>query len=157
MVTTLLLGALIGSILGAAVGYFKFNNALAGAFLLACCGALLAYFFAPGPAEAGAVETPEQFRQALSAKRVVLVDFYADWCGPCRKLAPTIKALAREYKGRAAVVKVNVDQGAALAHAYGIRGIPTVIIFRDGEETERLIGCRPESHYRRALDDALMN
>jgi thioredoxin 1 len=71
----------------------------------------------------------------------VLVDFWAEWCGPCRRLAPTIEALAEEYTTRARVVKLNVDAGPAAAKRYAIQGIPTLIVFRDGAEKERIVGA----------------
>lgn len=71
----------------------------------------------------------------------VLVDFWAAWCGPCRRLAPTIEALAEEFGTRARVVKLNVDGGPATAKRYGIQGIPTLILFKDGVEKERTVGA----------------
>jgi len=115
----------------------------------------MAYVLAPGPRKAQAVETPQQFQEALLADRVVLADFYADWCPPCRKLAPTIAELAREYSGRAAVLKINVDQARSLAATYGVRSIPMVIIFLDGEPIGAMVGCRPKQQYSQALDAAL--
>ena len=70
----------------------------------------------------------------------VLVDFWAEWCGPCRRLAPTIEAVAEEYAAKARVVKLNVDAGPVTAKRYGIQGIPTLILFRDGAEKERIVG-----------------
>lgn len=76
----------------------------------------------------------------LKSERLVLVDFWAEWCGPCRRLAPTIEALAEQYAGRARVVKLNVDTGPATARRYGIQGIPTLILFNDGAERDRIVG-----------------
>jgi thioredoxin 1 len=76
----------------------------------------------------------------LQSDAPVLVDFWAEWCGPCRRLAPTIEALAEEYAGKARVVKLNVDAGPVTAKRYGIQGIPTLILFRDGAEKERIVG-----------------
>ena len=85
-------------------------------------------------------------------KKVILVDFYADWCGPCRSLAPTINKLADEYKGRVDVVKVNVDNFGDLAKEYGAQSIPTVLIFKDGAIVERSVGAQSFSSYSANLD-----
>jgi thioredoxin 1 len=76
----------------------------------------------------------------LKADKPVLVDFWAEWCGPCLALAPTIDAVAKEYEGRALVVKLNVDNSPATAQRYGIRGIPTLVLFHRGDEAQRLVG-----------------
>ena len=76
----------------------------------------------------------------LKADTPVLVDFWAEWCGPCLALAPTIDAVAKEYEGRATVVKLNVDNSPATAQRYGIRGIPTLVLFHEGDEAQRLVG-----------------
>ena len=74
---------------------------------------------------------------------VVLVDFYADWCGPCKMLEPTVEALARDSP--AVVAKVDVDAHQALASQYGVRGVPTMLLFSDGEPVERIVGVRDQS------------
>jgi thioredoxin 1 len=99
------------------------------------------------------ITSAEEFESAvLKADKPVLVDFYADWCGPCRMLAPTIEKLAKEYQGRAVVAKVNVDSLSALASQYGIQGIPAVFVFDKGQVVQRLVGLRPQSDYAKALD-----
>jgi thioredoxin 1 len=102
------------------------------------------------PLHIGSAEAFE--RIVLKGDRPVLVDFYADWCGPCRMLAPTIEKLAQEYQGRAIVAKVNVDSLPALAGRYGIQGIPAVLVFDKGREVQRLVGLRPQSDYAKTLD-----
>jgi thioredoxin 1 len=77
----------------------------------------------------------------LESPRAVLVDFWAAWCGPCRMLAPTIEAIAERYSDSVAVVKLNVDDSPSTAEAYGIRSIPTLILFSEGKEVERVIGA----------------
>jgi thioredoxin len=85
----------------------------------------------------------------------VLVDFWAPWCGPCKMLTPTIEALATEYEGKAKVVKVNVDDNQQLAGEYGIRGIPTVMVFKDGQMINSMVGMKPKEELAMALDAAL--
>ena len=76
------------------------------------------------------------------ANGLVLVDFWATWCGPCKMLAPTIDAIATEYKDRVVVGKVDVDESEALARRFGIMSIPTLFLFKDGEVVEKLVGYR---------------
>jgi thioredoxin 1 len=71
---------------------------------------------------------------------VVLVDFWAEWCGPCRRLAPTVDALASDYDGRATVAKMNVDENPDVPSRYAIRGIPTLLLFKDGQLAETIVG-----------------
>jgi thioredoxin 2 len=83
-------------------------------------------------------------RTVLGAEAPVLVDFYADWCAPCRMVAPFIDQLASEHVGRLLVAKVDTDRAPEVAMRYGIRSIPTLIVFSDGKEVERSIGFEPE-------------
>ena len=71
---------------------------------------------------------------------VVLVDFWAEWCGPCRRLAPTVDALASDYDGRATVAKMNVDENPNVPSRFAIRGIPTLLLFKDGQVAETIVG-----------------
>ena len=84
------------------------------------------------------VESKQEFEQLLN-NRVLVVDFYADWCGPCRMLGPTIEELASEYAGNAEIVKLNVDNVEGVAERYGVQSIPTVIFFKNGVEVDRII------------------
>jgi thioredoxin 1 len=77
----------------------------------------------------------------LAADKPVLVDFWAEWCGPCRMIAPTVEAIAEEYKDKAGVYKMNVDENMNVPQQYGIRGIPTLILFKGGQEQERIVGA----------------
>lgn len=89
--------------------------------------------------------TEEDFeRTVLQAAAPVLVDFYADWCAPCRMLAPMLDRLADSRQGKVLVAKVDTDAAPGIAQRYGIRSIPTVILFKDGEESARSVGIEPE-------------
>src|SRR6185503_2609912 len=79
--------------------------------------------------------------EVLQSKKPVLVDFWAPWCGPCRMLAPTLEGIAEQYSEGAAVVKLNVDDNPSTAEAYQIRSIPSLILFNEGKEVERMIGA----------------
>lgn len=96
----------------------------------------------------------ENFTDATSSG-VALVDLYADWCGPCKIMAPTIDKLAGEYVDKAKVGKLNVDDSQITAGKMGVTSIPTVIIFKDGAEVERFVGVKSEADLSRALDKHL--
>ena len=97
----------------------------------------------------------EDYDQILKNERIVLVDFWATWCNPCRMLAPVIEQLSNKYNGKAAVVKVDIDENPDLAAQYGIESIPTVIIFENGKEKERVVGLYPITHYEEILKKML--
>ena len=99
--------------------------------------------------------TKETFEKALDEGGLMMVDFWAEWCGPCRMLGPVIESLAEQYEGRAVVGKINTDEEGELAVRFGIAGIPTVIFFKDGREIERLVGVMPPDAFIRVLEDHL--
>jgi thioredoxin 1 len=78
--------------------------------------------------------------EVLKSSQPVLVDFGADWCAPCRMLSPTVESVAEKYQGKAKIVKLNVDENINSSSNYGVKGIPTLILFRDGKEAERVVG-----------------
>ena len=99
--------------------------------------------------------TEESFDQALAEPGLLVADFWADWCGPCKMLAPVIEQLADDFDGRAVVGKVNVDDEPELAQRYGIMSIPTVIFFKDGEEVDKKVGVMPPEAFVEAIEENL--
>lgn len=95
------------------------------------------------------VDTESAFDDLLETEGTLLVDFYADWCGPCRMMAPTVEELAAEVD--ASVVKINVEELPTVARRYDVKSIPAFVVFDDGEESERLIGMQEKSDLRAAL------
>jgi thioredoxin 1 len=91
-------------------------------------------------------------KDVLGAGKPVLVDFWAEWCAPCRMLAPTVADVAKQYGDTAGVVKLNVDDNPSTAQRYGIKGIPTLILFRDGKEVERVVGATSKESITRMID-----
>ena len=91
-------------------------------------------------------------QDVLGSGKPVLVDFWAEWCAPCRMLAPTVEAVAVEHANTATVVKLNVDDNPTTAQRYGIKGIPTLILFREGKEVERVVGATSKESIMKMIE-----
>ena len=94
-------------------------------------------------------------QQVLQSDKPVLVDFWAEWCAPCRMLGPIIETLSADYEGRATVAKLDVDANQQVAMQYGIRSIPTVMLFDKGQVVDTLVGVRPKADYETSINKAI--
>ncbi|MGH9463338.1 MAG: thioredoxin [Vicinamibacteria bacterium] len=94
-------------------------------------------------------------RDVLKSDKPVVIDFWAEWCAPCRMMAPTIDALASEYEGKAKVGKLNVDENALVSERYQIRGIPTVLIIKNGQVAEQVVGVTSKDNLSKLIDKHL--
>ncbi|MDR3504654.1 MAG: thioredoxin [Acidocella sp.] len=100
--------------------------------------------------------TDETFEtDVLKSGAPVLVDFWAEWCGPCRSIAPSLEDLAKEYEGKLEVVKVNIDENPMTPSTFGVRGIPTLIIFKDGKPAATQVGAAPKSVLKAWIEKSL--
>ena len=100
--------------------------------------------------------TDQNFEQeVLNSSTPVLVDFWAEWCGPCRQLGPVIEKIASEYAGRVKVGKVDIESHRDPTIKYGVHNIPTVILFQGGKPVNKIVGYKPEKDFRNLLDTAL--
>lgn len=167
----IILGLVIGGGLGGLMGYY--GQCTSGACPLtanpyrgALIGALLGVLFAsslpiktPAPEQNASaniiqIKDEQDFNaQILESKGICIVDFYADWCGPCKKLSPVLSKLANEFEGKVGFFKVDVDKHAALAGKYEIRGIPAVLLFKDGKLLETSVGLHDEAFYRGWIEE----
>ena len=104
------------------------------------------------PGTTPVVVTDGNFANITATDKPIVLDMWAAWCGPCRMIAPTIEALAREYTGRAVVGKLDVDANPQTASRFGVQSIPTILILKEGREVDRLIGLQPADAIRRRVD-----
>jgi len=93
--------------------------------------------------------------EVLASEQPVLVDFWAEWCGPCHMIAPIMEEVANEYKDKVRVGKVNVDENPHISAKYGIRSIPSILLFKGGEVSQQIVGAVPKEHLTSMLDQAL--
>ena len=91
----------------------------------------------------------------LKSDKPVLVDFWAEWCGPCRMIGPLVEELAKEYDGKAVIGKLNVDENPGVASKYGIRSIPTLLVFKGGEVVDKIVGAVPKTMLAQKLDNQM--
>lgn len=96
--------------------------------------------------------TKDNFDQTIQDNDTVFIDFWAEWCGPCKMVAPILDELATEYDGKVKIGKVNIDDHQALATEYGIRAIPTLLLFKDGQVTDQIVGLRSKRDFKAKLD-----
>lgn len=102
------------------------------------------------------IENIEDFNKLMAQNKPVLLDFYADWCGPCQSLLPTVDKLSKEFEGKVEIQKVNVDKNRELAAKFGVRSIPALFFLKDSEIVDKANGIQPESVLREKLN-ALLN
>jgi thioredoxin 1 len=94
-------------------------------------------------------------KEVINSEVPTVVDFYADWCGPCRMVSPVIESLSKEYQGRVKFVKINTDENPDLSEKFGIMSIPTIMVFKKGQILSRTIGAGPAAMYKQKIEAAL--
>jgi len=101
------------------------------------------------------ITSPEQFEKALTSTNPVFVDFWAEWCGPCRAVSPVVEELSQEYDGKVDFVKINIDDNDELAQKYNVFSIPTLAIFKNGEIVSQQAGAASKSSFKTMIDSSL--
>ncbi|MBC7568857.1 MAG: thioredoxin [Spirosoma sp.] len=99
--------------------------------------------------------TDANFDELINSDKPVLVDFWAEWCGPCKMIGPVVEQLAGEYEGRAIIAKMDVDQNAQIPAKFGIRSIPTLMVFKNGQLVDKVIGAVPKNVLEQKLQAAM--
>jgi thioredoxin 1 len=94
-------------------------------------------------------------KEVIQSDVPVLVDFWAPWCGPCKIVGPVLEELAKEYEGQAKIVKIDVDNNKQIAGTLGVQSIPTIVLYKNGEVVEKIIGARSKADFAKLLDSAL--
>ena len=102
------------------------------------------------------IQTAQWDEMVLNSDTPVLIDFWAPWCGPCRRVAPLVEELATEYDGKVRFFKINTDDNQALTAKLGIMSIPTLLVFKGGKPVGQIVGARPKGDIRKKLDEALV-
>ena len=101
------------------------------------------------------VTTSNWDTEVINAQGLVMIDFWAAWCGPCRMISPTVEELAKEYSGKIKVLKLNTDENSEIASRYKIMGIPTIMFFKDGNKLDQIVGVVPKQHLKAKIDSFL--
>jgi thioredoxin 1 len=101
------------------------------------------------------VTTSNWDTEVIKAQGLVMIDFWAAWCGPCRMISPTVEELAKEYSGKIKVLKLNTDENSEIASRYKIMGIPTIMFFKDGNKLDQIVGVVPKQHLKAKIDSFL--
>lgn len=104
-----------------------------------------------------AVSDAEFEASVIQNGKPVIVDFWAEWCQPCKMLAPTVEEIANEYEDRISVTKLNVDDNPATATKYGIRGIPTLLFFKDGQVAQQVVGVKTKTEIKKIIEENLLS
>ncbi len=102
-----------------------------------------------------AITAAEFEQEVLNSDKPVLIDFWAEWCGPCKAIGPSIEQIAEEYAGRAKVYKLDVDANGEIAQKYGIMSIPALVVFKGGKDVDRMVGAAPKAQIAALIDRAL--
>ena len=95
--------------------------------------------------------TDDNYNEYFSQDRLIVIDFWATWCGPCRMVGPVIESLANDYEGKAAIGKIDIEENDSLTEEYGIRNVPTVLFFKNGQLVDKVVGAGPRAMYEDKL------